>query len=931
MGRVSRVDASAGGAGDSSRGRSRRGGDVAPSDTGGRRSRRGCDAEQRKRSRTRSSSRASADDNSRPSPTVEASPSSPPTPENARAHFSFLAAAAALPSDVRAGVDGGKSPGSRGACAQVDRPDLSQDVPPGQSTPVGLPSSGMEVGHLDGSSHSLPGEDAARGVSVGAEGQGGKASGPSEVASSSSAAAERSNAVILKSIIKRAAALRLKYRRVGGKVRLAIAIVGFHPANRDGTPPNGERCKRICTDVLQIGFDDVEANHEGVCVAEEVGSSRTHDYNVAACSRDELLATVASEAAMIRFGSLSHSHLHQVLRNVDAGVVVHVDGICTPDGKLCLALLRQVDSAFAEAVTHGLLWEILEPAMMVEEPAGAEVIQAALNAKNGICMVSHEMQCISRLVLASEAGLAFEVCREQLFSVMPEFVGHENFPDLFRFVLELGGNKAPFLAELREFHATWVDPSMRRLRLSVFATFAALPLEFAHLKVAGMKYCYSCDKVQDGYCIVPAKSVVVSAVTGDFKPSAQVGENILRFFHVTCRNVITSKVVLHAQIKFMANVDREVFAAALGVVGVGNMHSCDVRENNVIDKALSHYHRLVKMCHPMTLPVFPWLDKAVDSSAVAEGTDGPQSFQPQVIHYDESGNPVNPKANVKRMESVPLERFAWRQMLSSSSVEEQLQLQMMRSTVFAALATLRCRLTPRHSAVCLQRGGFDKMGLSVFAAVAAGPGDLCLLPAVIDMGRIVKCDNQEVVASISSGSTVIGKVGIVGSCSVPNARVVNRGKPKATVPGVADFFKCGGLTEESCPAGIPATTAAAVMDHEWKVSHFPEPLWAVQRSVNTRIINMEWATMSCSIIASSTPVTPTVAENTREPTVPKVEAPLTQTWNVQIPVLTNARAVAAGEELVTYKSQSSGKAKEKKQRDWVDDIKKDLKKKVKAA
>ena len=927
MGRASRADASGGGDGDRSRGRPRRGCDVAGSASG---IRRGCDAGRRQRSRTRSAARSSADNNSHVSPTEPASPSSPPSPSNPRAHLSLLAAAAALPSDAPAGVAGGKSAGCRDACrsycAEEDRPDSSQEVPPGQSTPVGLPRSQMEAGLSV-----LARQGAVRGVSAAAEGQGGKAPASDEVASSSSAAAERSAGVIMKSLIKRAAALRLKYRRVGGKVRLAVALVGFHPANRDGTPPNGERCKRICTDVLQIGFDEVEANHEGVCVAEEVGSSRTHAYNVASCSRDVLLADVSAGADMICFGSLSHSHLHQVLRNVDAGVTLHVDGICTPDGKLSLALLGQADSAFAEAVIGGLLWEILEPAMMVEEPAGAEVIQAALNAKNGICMVSHEMQCISRLVLASEAGLAFEVCREQLFSVMPEFVGHENFPDLFRFVLELGGNRAPFLAELREFHATWVDPSMRRLRLGVFAVFAGLPLEFAHLKVAGIKYCYSSDRVQDGYCIVPAKSVITSALGGDFGSSARVGENVLRFFHVTCRNVILAKVVLHSQIKFMANVDRDVFGAVLGVIGTGNMASCDVRENNVIDKGFSQYNRLVKLCHPMTLPAFPWADKAGGSSAAAEGSAEALPFQPQVIRYDDSGNAVNPAANVQKMESVPLERFAWRQMLSSSLVEEQMQLQLMRSTVFAALATLRCRLQPRHSAVCLQRGGREKTGLNVFAAVAAGPGDLCLLPGVIDMGRIVKFDNQEVVASISSGSTVIGKVGIVGSCSVPNARVANREKPLATVPGVADFFKCGGLPEGSCPDGIPATTAAAVMDHEWKVSHFPEPLWAVQRSVNSKIINMEWASMSCNIIASSTPVTPTVAENTREHRVPNVAVPLTQTWNVVIPVLTNAQAVSAGEELVTYKSQSIGKVKDRKQKDWVDDIKKDLKKKTKAA
>ena len=180
--------------------------------------------------------------------------------------------------------------------------------------------------------------------------------------------------------MKKAAALRMKYRRAGGSVVLSCDMVGFHPFNRDGQAPNGERCRALLAEILQFGFDAAEANHEGVAVADEPGSSYIHDFNFKACEADELLALVVA-AKCIRVGSLSHSHLHQVLRNVRAGVKCGLPGVCTADASLSLELLRSVDEAFAVAADSGLRWEVLEPAMLREEPEAAITIQSALHSK----------------------------------------------------------------------------------------------------------------------------------------------------------------------------------------------------------------------------------------------------------------------------------------------------------------------------------------------------------------------------------------------------------------------------------------------------------------------------------------------------------------------------------------------------------------------
>ena len=99
----------------------------------------------------------------------------------------------------------------------------------------------------------------------------------------------------------------------------------------------------------------------------------------------------------MQFGSLSHSHLNQVLKNVSGGVKYDAPSIVGPDGTVHLDLLAARDPAFAEHVENGLLWEVLAWEMEDEEPDACTVVQAALNSKNDTYLVMHEMQALSHL------------------------------------------------------------------------------------------------------------------------------------------------------------------------------------------------------------------------------------------------------------------------------------------------------------------------------------------------------------------------------------------------------------------------------------------------------------------------------------------------------------------------------------------------------
>ena len=137
--------------------------------------------------------------------------------------------------------------------------------------------------------------------------------------------------------------------------------------------------------IFKAGFDSQEANTNGVVVAQRPGSTSISDFNKKAAEGDDLFAPAVAGEVM-QFGSLSHSHLNQVLKNVSGGVKYDCPSILGPDGAVHLDLLAARDPAFAEHVENGLLWEVLVWEM-----------EAALNSKNDTYLVMHEMQALSHL------------------------------------------------------------------------------------------------------------------------------------------------------------------------------------------------------------------------------------------------------------------------------------------------------------------------------------------------------------------------------------------------------------------------------------------------------------------------------------------------------------------------------------------------------
>ena len=138
---------------------------------------------------------------------------------------------------------------------------------------------------------------------------------------------------------KKAAAWRTKY--FTGRRNLLPGLVGFDISNRGGNPPNGDRCVDLLKKILGR-YDPQEGDHQSVCVEETPGTGEVQRFNTQALEGDPLL-TSSIEGMNACYGSLSHSHLNQLLKNILGKVIMDIPEITDKEGRLSLSLLAEVD------------------------------------------------------------------------------------------------------------------------------------------------------------------------------------------------------------------------------------------------------------------------------------------------------------------------------------------------------------------------------------------------------------------------------------------------------------------------------------------------------------------------------------------------------------------------------------------------------------
>ena len=82
----------------------------------------------------------------------------------------------------------------------------------------------------------------------------------------------------------------------------------------------------LASEILRDGFDPGEADNHAILVQESPGSRRIHDYNVTSCANQNNMTSVV-DGQILCFGTLSSSHVNQLLKNLRSGLSMGVASV----------------------------------------------------------------------------------------------------------------------------------------------------------------------------------------------------------------------------------------------------------------------------------------------------------------------------------------------------------------------------------------------------------------------------------------------------------------------------------------------------------------------------------------------------------------------------------------------------------------------------
>ena len=353
-----------------------------------------------------------------------------------------------------------------------------------------------------------------------------------------------------------------KFKLDGGPVVLHPSLVGFDACNRDGIPLDGARCDALLASIAEMGWDDEEADYGNIAVQECPGARTITEFNHRACEESEFLAPIRGEV-MLSYGTLSHSHLHQCLKNLVGGARAKLPTAFIHDGHLSMEAVRRLQPRLAASAERGLRWTVLGHSVR-DVPGALELIQSAANRRASVAMKETALQTVARLstichrVCGADGRIDFHAARKMLAKTMPEIAGGTEFVGLHRFVVNLGA-EGTFIPYLKQF--VGMRGANRQLKPATFALAGTLGSSVPHVVCALVVMSYSAPPAyfQDGYSRYLTIGEIRAMVdkTTD-KPIARLvkAEEILRWFHRACEELVGHKqVVDQKRLDFMGRLD----------------------------------------------------------------------------------------------------------------------------------------------------------------------------------------------------------------------------------------------------------------------------------------------------------------------------------------------------------------------------------------
>ena len=680
--------------------------------------------------------------------------------------------------------------------------------------------------------------------------------------------------------------LRDKYR-IGPKQYLAPNLLGFDGLNRDGIPIDADHCDELLGEVSIVGWDPVEANHDNVCVQVRPGSRDLHRLNRETCEAHEFLAPVGQTT--IVFGTLSHSHLNQCLKNIIGGAKCDAPARFASDGRLCLDVVEQRQPGLAENCRKGLLWDVLSWKIRLEEGA-LEIVQSAANRKAQVQMRETEMQAIARLASICSAvakrnrtsnapaggKIDFDDIKRELARTMPQVARSSDFLGMLRFVISLGANGAPFIAALKLF--VGLRGACRHVKPSLFAAASLLPTSVPHLMIALIVAGYSApeafirDGVSNYVSIQDVRALLVSGSSpAEASEDAAQGEKILQFFHRACVDLM-GLINPGKRIDFLSTADALVIRKLTGK-HLGLRHDSCPTLVDVAESLRAELAELTKKSD-QEMPPRAWpkpQPRASGQPALSSKPDLAQALQPRLIEYDSTGTATNEQETVQ--EVIEIEECSWAETLEPTALKTELA----KASLLSDLTFVsRVMSKPMAAKVVVERSSRGE--LTVKAKTELAVGEVALVPAVAGAAFLTK-------TAPSANPTAV-KLNFTAPCA-------SRGD--AACDEEWYILPCTRLP----PKGILVDT--------YEKAKFISPFWAMKRSPIREDSNCDMAEVSISQATS----------------VGLGQEPLDLGWKTSlgdhaatIPVITNTQVIVAGGELIMFQRLDAKLPKKTKTSNW---------------
>ena len=296
----------------------------------------------------------------------------------------------------------------------------------------------------------------------------------------------------------RAEAAIKEWRATPDTMRVDFRACAVDPRNRGATLMNGARVHALLYSIIRSGFSERKAQ-TGIVV--DIAPDRQADvvaHNARVVQGDPLLPE--GSGVMPLFTVLHTNHFVMIGRCFYAGCPTTSQnqelGIATPDGRLSLDLLKNIDRAFYDYLTQGHHVVRLRPGIQ-DHP---ELVRAIISSCNhDLGMGETEAQLFVSAKELVGKGVAVETIAGDLKVQYPHLQHH--CEPIAVFVGKFGcDDNAPFVKDLITFHSQHVDADKCKSEARFWESLSSLPSDFGWAVVAFAKDNWASDKVDGGIC-----------------------------------------------------------------------------------------------------------------------------------------------------------------------------------------------------------------------------------------------------------------------------------------------------------------------------------------------------------------------------------------------------------------------------------------------